>query len=219
MNHIGCSPISPQKKLYLYGAGGSAKDTLAILADLLGAEKYVRECTVLVIGDHFYHEHQLWGIPIIPQSAFHHDMGEMAVAVGDCRSRKIIVENLPQEVRYARLIHPAAHISPWAQIGEGCVVSAGAVVTADVIIGNHAQLNLYSTVCHDARIGDFFTTAPAANVNGHCTFGDQVYLGSNAAVKQNVCICSNVTVGMGAVVVKDITEPGTYIGNPLRKLA
>jgi serine acetyltransferase len=30
--------------------------------------------------------------------------------------------------------------------------------------------------------------------------------------------CNDVTIGMGAVVVKDITEPGIYVGNPARRL-
>jgi sugar O-acyltransferase (sialic acid O-acetyltransferase NeuD family) len=219
MNHLGCSFFDTEQKLYVFGAGGSAKDTLSILADILGSKNKVRECVVMVVGDRYYADNQLLEIPLIPESAYCPEMGEMVVAVGNGLARKKIVENLPEATRFARIIHPAAHISPWAHIGKGCVVSAGVVLTADAAIGDHAQLNLYSTICHDARIGDFFTTAPAANVNGNCTFGDQVYMGSNASAKQNIRICSNVTVGMGAVVVKDITEPGTYIGNPLRKLA
>ena len=38
------------------------------------------------------------------------------------------------------------------------------------------------------------------------------------SVRQGVEICSDVTIGMGAVVIKDIKESGVYIGNPLRKL-
>jgi len=33
-----------------------------------------------------------------------------------------------------------------------------------------------------------------------------------------VSICDDVVIGAGAVVTKDITEPGTYVGNPTRKL-
>ena len=67
-------------------------------------------------------------------------------------------------------------------------------------------------------MGDFFTTAPSANISGNCNFGDCVYFGTNSAVRQGVKICDNVTIGMGGVVVKDITEEGVYIGNPLKKL-
>ena len=31
-------------------------------------------------------------------------------------------------------------------------------------------------------------------------------------------ICSDVTIGMGGVVVKDIADAGVYIGNPLKQL-
>ena len=33
-----------------------------------------------------------------------------------------------------------------------------------------------------------------------------------------VDICSNVTIGAGAVVTRDITHPGTYVGNPARRV-
>ena len=31
-------------------------------------------------------------------------------------------------------------------------------------------------------------------------------------------ICDNAVIGAGAVVTKDITEPGTYVGIPARKI-
>lgn len=37
--------------------------------------------------------------------------------------------------------------------------------------------------------------------------------------RNNVRICEDVTVGAGAVVVGDITESGTYVGVPARKVA
>ena len=41
----------------------------------------------------------------------------------------------------------------------------------------------------------------------------------NVCIKQHVTITHHVTLGMGAVVTKDITEPfTTWIGNPARKL-
>ena len=46
--------------------------------------------------------------------------------------------------------------------------------------------------------------------------GDRVSIGSNATILP-VTICDDVVIGAGAVVTKDITEPGTYIGNPARK--
>lgn len=47
--------------------------------------------------------------------------------------------------------------------------------------------------------------------------GKNVSIGSNATILP-VSICDNVVIGAGAVVAKDITESGFYIGNPARKL-
>ncbi len=48
--------------------------------------------------------------------------------------------------------------------------------------------------------------------------GNGTWIGAGAVVSNNVSICGEVTVGAGAVVVKDITESGTYVGVPARKI-
>jgi serine acetyltransferase len=45
-----------------------------------------------------------------------------------------------------------------------------------------------------------------------------VTIGTNAAVLPGINICDNVIIGAGAVVNKDITDPGTYVGVPARKI-
>ena len=46
---------------------------------------------------------------------------------------------------------------------------------------------------------------------------DNVYIGSNATILP-VSICSDVVIGAGAVVTKDITSSGIYAGNPAKFL-
>ena len=47
--------------------------------------------------------------------------------------------------------------------------------------------------------------------------GNRVSIGTNATILP-VTICHQVVIGAGAVVTKDITEPGIYVGNPARLL-
>ncbi|MBC7483353.1 MAG: N-acetyltransferase, partial [Rhizobacter sp.] len=47
--------------------------------------------------------------------------------------------------------------------------------------------------------------------------GNRVSIGSNATLLP-VSICDDVVIGAGAVVTRDITEPGIYAGNPARLL-
>lgn len=49
---------------------------------------------------------------------------------------------------------------------------------------------------------------------GNVTVGRRTWVGIGASVKNGVTICDNCMIGAGAVVVKNISEPGTYIGVP-----
>ena len=48
--------------------------------------------------------------------------------------------------------------------------------------------------------------------------GDNVELGVGAKIIGKVCICDNVLIGAGCVVVNDIVESGTYVGIPAHKV-
>ena len=43
-------------------------------------------------------------------------------------------------------------------------------------------------------------------------------IGANAVIRQGVKIGDNVTVGAGAVVLKDINSNTTFVGNPAKKI-
>jgi UDP-3-O-[3-hydroxymyristoyl] glucosamine N-acyltransferase len=67
-------------------------------------------------------------------------------------------------------------------------------------------------------IGDYVTFSPGVNVSGNVNIGDNCYIGTNAVIREKINICSDVVIGAGGVVVKDITEPGVYVGNPVKKI-
>jgi len=45
-----------------------------------------------------------------------------------------------------------------------------------------------------------------------------ILIGTNAAIKQKITICDDVTIGMSAAVVKNINEKGIYVGIPAKKI-
>jgi acetyltransferase-like isoleucine patch superfamily enzyme len=59
---------------------------------------------------------------------------------------------------------------------------------------------------------------PGAKILGGAKIGNSCRIGSNSTILPNVEICDDVTIGAGAVVTKSITEPGTYIGIPAKRL-
>lgn len=211
--------MSTTKKICIIGTGGFGRETLSCLIDVFAKEnKNPDELACFMVDDQFYNETEIMGINVIRRSDFNVSLYSVVVAVGDPIARKKIVESLPKETIYTTLIHPRAIVSKWVKIGEGSVVTAGVILTCNIVIGKHAHLNLNSTIGHDCNIGDYFTTAPAVNISGNCTFGKCVYIGTNTSVREKTSICDNVVVGMGSVVLKSITEEGVFVGTPLRKL-
>jgi len=211
--------MEKDQKLAIFGTGGFSREILCLVVDLWSQTGIdFRQKACFVEQDKIWEEKFINDIPVIPESRFDPEKYLAIIGTGDPGVRRRIAEQLPKSTRFATVIHPGAVVSQWAEIGEGSVICAGTIITCNLKIGKHAHLNLHTTVGHDCNIGDYFTSAPAANISGICTFGDNVYLGTNCSIRQGVSICSDVTIGMGAVVVKNITEPGVYVGNPLTKL-
>lgn len=205
--------------LCIVGTGGFGREVLCCFIDSLkGHTENLSEKVCFMVDDEYYSDSTLKGISIIKLSEIQLAKHDLIIAIGDPKKREDFIKKLPQETKFATVIHPNAIISQWVEIGIGSVICAGCIITSDVKIGKHCHLNLNTTIGHDCIIGDYFTTAPSANISGSCTFADRVYIGTNSGIKQKINITSDVTIGMGAVVIKNIFEPGIYVGNPAKRL-
>lgn len=207
-----------KKQILIAGTGGISKEVLCLIMDLGRCDDVIGFIEPDFILDEGNLPSEILGKPVLPYSKVDPEKHCVTIAIGDSGIREKAITQLPKGVEFISLIHPAAVISKWVTLGEGAIVCAGTIITCDINIGKHAQLNLNTTIGHDCNIGDFFTTAPGVNISGNCTFGDHVYFGTSSSIKQGVSLIGDVTIGMGAVVTKDIKEPGVYIGSPARKL-
>lgn len=197
------------KKICIIGAGGFATEVLWTIKDAIpNPPSYC-----FAVSDEYYTGDN---IRVIRLGEVEKEKYSVLIAIADPRARKRIAGSL--DVDYATIIHPSAILSDDVRMGFDTIIQAGCILTLNISLGNHCQLNLHTTIGHDCRIGDYFTSAPGVRISGNCTIGECVYMGTNAIVKERVSICDDVVIGMGSVVLKDITDPGTYVGNPLRKL-
>jgi sugar O-acyltransferase (sialic acid O-acetyltransferase NeuD family) len=199
----------------IFGTGGFAREVACLLHDLGRGDRIVafHEPDDVFIG------RNLLGVPVLPQSAFEPNRCRAVVGIGNPAIREKVVRELPAETIFDTLVHPTAVMSQWVDLGEGSVICAGAVLTCQISIGRHCQLNLNTTVGHDCSFGDFCTVAPGTNISGNVEFGSRVDVGTQAAFRQHIRVCDDVVIGMGAAVVKDIVEPGTYVGVPAKKVS
>jgi acetyltransferase-like isoleucine patch superfamily enzyme len=117
-------------------------------------------------------------------------------------------------------------------IGNDCFIGPFVEIQRGVIVGNRCRIQSHAFICELVSIGDdCFISHGAMFINDlfsiggpakgrrdlwrSTKIGNGVSIGTNATILP-VSICDRVVVGAGAVVTKDITEPGIYAGNPAR---
>lgn len=194
-------------KLIIIGAGGHGK----VIADIAVKNGYED----IVFLDDNVEIIECAGFPVVGETSMVSEIdGDKIVAVGNNEVRKRISE----KIATVDLIHPKAIISRRVEIGEGTVIMAGAVVNSDATIGKGCIINTGASVDHDCVIEDYCHIAVGAHVAGNCHIGENTWIGAGAIVNNNVNICSHCIIGAGSVVIKDIMEPGTYVGIPSKKI-
>ena len=121
------------------------------------------------------------------------------------------------------------------KIADNVFVGPFVEIQKDVTIGARTRIQSHAFICELVTIGeDCFISHGAMFINdpfkiggpargdksqwAETKIGDRVSIGTNATIMP-VSICDDVVIGAGAVVTKDITEAGTYAGNPACRLS
>lgn len=119
-------------------------------------------------------------------------------------------------------------------LGNNCFVGPFCEIQKGVRIGDRTRIQSHSFICELVTIGndcfighgvmfinDLFSDGKPAGGDASkwksTHIGNHVSIGSNATILP-VEICDHVVIGAGAVVTKNIAEPGIYAGNPAKKM-
>ena len=191
-------------KKALIGYGGHAREVMSQMGLKL---------TCFVDDQYVKHED-----PTVPLSLFKPEEYAVMVAIADPKIRYDIVQKLPEGTKYFTFIHPTALIMDDIEIGEGSFIGAYSILTTNIKIGKHSILNRNNQIGHDSVIGDYFSAMPGSIVSGDVRINDLVYLGTNSSIKEKLTIHSLTTIGLNTGIVKNITEPGIYVGQNIRKI-
>lgn len=204
-----------KNKLIIIGASGHGK----VVADI--AIKMNKWQSITFLDDDESIKASI-GLEVIGKTAdafTYKEEADFFVAIGSNTTREKIQEKLiEQGLNVVSLIHPSAVIGTDVEMGIGTAVMAGVVINSSTRIGNGCIINTSSSVDHDNVIEDYVHISPGVNMAGTVKVGKGTWLGIGSVVSNNVNVCSGCKVGAGAVVVKDITEPGTYVGVPVRRV-
>jgi sugar O-acyltransferase (sialic acid O-acetyltransferase NeuD family) len=206
-------------ELAIFGAGGHAREVIALVRDLNAAAPVWSLAGTLTDRPEWTLAAavglaRLGGIDwLIGHPACH-----VVVAVGNPASRREIVQRIRAAVTnpFATLIHPRAWIAERVSLGEGAQVFAGALINADARIGAHVILNIGCRVSHDAVIAEHATLGPGATLCGGASAGADCELGAGTIVLPRVAIGAGARLGAGAVATRSIPAGVTAVGIPAR---
>ena len=97
--------------------------------------------------------------------------------------------------------HQQIQIFRKTKIGYGLYIGHGGpvVVNPSTVIGNNCNLSQFVTI--------------GSNEGKAAVIGDNVYIGPNTCIVEDVSIGDNATIGAGSVVTKDIPSNATAAGN------
>ena len=124
---------------------------------------------------------------------------------------------LPWE-RVVSIADPSVFVSRTAVIGRGCVVYPHGYIGANAVLGDRVFMLAGCTVNHDDVIGNNVALTSGVTLAGSVVVGNGCYMGQNCTVRQFLHIGECSTVGMGAVVVRDVPPNAVMAGNPARVL-
>ncbi len=163
------------------------------------------------------------GLPILPRAALSEAPDAAVLAVpgspDSYRVRSSVIQGLGIDAkRFARVIHPAARVSPLATIGHNVLIMAGVVITSNAVIGDHVCILPNTVIHHDVVVGDFSLIGSSVTLAGGAIVEENGYVGSGSRIKNGVRIGAGALVGLGSNVLRDVATGTTVAGNPARPL-
>jgi len=141
------------------------------------------------------------------------------LAVGSPASRESLFDRLLSAgLKPLSFISDDAKIGYNSNVGPGSILAPGTSLTHGVQVGMGVLLNTGVRVGHEARIGDFSCLLGTCTINGEVVIGQRVLVGSGVVIHPRVEVGDDVTIGIGAVVIRKVRSGVTVFGNPAVKL-
>lgn len=148
----------------------------------------------------------------VPQVCF------IVLSYGDNYKRKNLFTQFTDRVLKENLIHRSALIENYTSIGKANQIMANTVINSNTIIGDNNIINTGCLIEHEVRIGNHNHISVGSIICGRSKIGNECFIGAGTVIIDKLKICDYVTIGANSLVVKDIDEPGLYVGNPAKRI-
>ncbi|SFD07439.1 acetyltransferase [Algibacter pectinivorans] len=165
-------------------------------------------------------------IPVLGQykdlfsSEFKNKIQQVYCPIGNNIIRSKYLSTLKKEgYEIPSFIHKTVSIGPDVSLGEAVYMLAGNIVMPHTTIGNYIMINMDSTIAHHVNMEDGVFMSSGVNVGALINVRQNAYIGMGVTVMTGVKeIGANCLIGAGTVIIKNVPENATMVGNPGRVL-
>jgi sugar O-acyltransferase (sialic acid O-acetyltransferase NeuD family) len=203
--------LENNKTVNVLGAGGHARAVIALLTDCGFTVAGIYDPAFSAVREEFICGVRLKGA--LPSKEL-----EVVLAIGDGQLRKLSYSSEEIRVVQESIIHPEAFIGLGVNTGISNLIFPRAVLHTEVKLGANNIINTGCILEHETVIGNHNHISVGTVLCGRVTIGDNCFVGAGTTIIDKVKVGSNVTIGAGSVVIRDILEPGVYVGNPARRI-
>ena len=177
-----------KEKLLLVGAGGFGR---------MVAEQAILQYDCAFVDDGQAVGAEICGIPVVGGLAdlpeLRKDYDLLVVGIGNNQFRAQVYEKAKDlGFAFPNIMAPSAYVSPFAEVGCGCVVLQNACVQNGASVGNGVLLNAGTEIHCDATVENYALIYTNSVIRTGATVGNFTRIGSNCS------ICNNATVPDGA---------------------
>lgn len=102
------------------------------------------------------------------------------------------------------------------EIGANTCVDRGTM--SDTIIENHAKIDNLVHVAHNCHIKEAAFVIAGTSLCGSVVVGPRAWMAPNSTAIEGVTIGADAVIGLGAVVIRNIPDGATAVGNPAKLL-
>lgn len=211
------------KNIIIVGAGGLGRE-VAWLIERINEESSNKWKILGFADDGVAEGTRIQDFPVLGNVAYLlkvEEKTDVVCAIAKPEIKKKIIEQLQSndKLSFPNLIDPDAIWSDSVQIGMGNIICANVVLSVNVQIEDFILIDWNSTIGHETQIKSYATLYPGVNVSGNTVIGSGTEIGTAACIIQGKQVGSHVVVGAGTVVIRDIENDCTVVGNPARMIS